>query len=39
MILTKEEYDILTKLRDARITNDVLNTLTQIIKDIIAKRP
>jgi hypothetical protein len=39
MQLSKEEIEILTKLRDARITKDVLKELTQIMKDIIAKRP
>jgi hypothetical protein len=39
MQLSKEEIEILTKLRDARISKNVLIEFTQIMKDIIAKRP
>lgn len=39
MQLSKEEIEILTKLRAARITKDVLIQLTQVMKNIIAKRP
>ena len=38
MELNKEEIEILRKIRDARITKDVLLKLTQIAKDIISKR-
>lgn len=38
MELSKEEIEFLSKLRDARITKDVLVQLTQIAKEIIAKR-
>ena len=39
MKLSKEEVVILTKIRDARLTKDMLIELTQLMKDIIAKRP
>ena len=38
MELTKEEIELLTKIRDTH-TNDVLKLLTQLANNIIAKRP
>lgn len=39
MVVSKEEMEILRKFRDARITKDVLIVFTQIVNDIIKKRP
>ena len=39
MEISKEEMEILGKIRDARITQDVLVELTEIVNYIIAKRP
>ena len=38
MLLSREEIEILSKLRDARLTGDVLIELTQIINSIIENR-